>query len=64
MTASYSRALAAIGLILFLNACAAQQGTTPKLADEGTCRAAPASYKCKLAHDLAGGYPFSLDSAR
>lgn len=64
MTASHSRVLAALGLILFVGACAAEQRTTPKLADEATCRASAASYKCKLAHDLAGGYPFSLETAR
>ena len=64
MTAPRSKALAPVGLILLLSACAAQQPTTPQLSDEATCRASAASYKCKLAHDLAGGYPFSLDSGR
>jgi len=64
MTASRYLALTAIGLALLLSACAAQQRTAPELADEGTCRASVASYKCKLEHDLAGGYPFSLESAR
>ena len=64
MTASRGRAAAFLGLLLFLGACAAQQPTAPKLSDEAACRVAAASHQCKLAHDLAGGYPFSLGSGR
>ena len=66
MTASRLPALAAIALGLLLAACTAEsgRGITPKLADEGSCRATNDSHRCKLAHDLAGGYPFSLDSSR
>ena len=39
-------------------------GLKPQLASEGECRAAAQPERCKKAHDLAGGYPFTLDSGR
>ncbi len=60
-------------LILFLSAAAVLVGalgacssgprtpTQPKLASEGECRGAVNPGRCKFKHDLAGGYPFTLD---
>ncbi len=52
--------------LLLLAACAGveSQGTEPRLASESECFASHNSSRCKLAHDLAGGYPFALHNAR
>ena len=53
-------------MLLLLTACAGleSQGTEPRLASESECFASANSSRCKLAHDLAGGYPFALDRSR
>ncbi len=46
-----------------LAACSSEPRTPtqPKLASEGECRGAVNPARCKFQHDLAGGYPFTLD---
>ncbi len=53
----------AAALVGSLGACASGPvtPTQPKLASEGECRGAVNPQRCKFKHDLAGGYPFTLD---
>ena len=52
--------------VLWLAGCGTVPGTPtePKLSSEDECIASPNRARCKLAHDLAGGYPFALDQSR
>ena len=55
--------LVAAGLASLLGACSLPAGTPtqPMLASEGECRGAVNPTRSKFKHDLAGGYPFTLD---
>ncbi|MFG0286119.1 MAG: hypothetical protein ACF8R7_17005 [Phycisphaerales bacterium JB039] len=66
MNNRYRTLAATSALALLLAACAGapQQGIQPKLASESQCKVSGNPAQCKLAHDLAGGYPFALDNAR
>ena len=48
-------------LACLIAGCSAGGSIEPKLSDEAECNVAPDPVRCRMAHDLAGGYPFQVN---